>query len=336
MALSQVGEYIDEVSEVKPIVELVAGMLNDANPMIRYAVCHAIGQISDDMKPKFQEFFLDTLLPVLLNKLTVEDVPRVTSHLLAALTNFVEGAEKGVDKFTQQLVQISVTLLQNSISIVKENAMSVIAATAEAAKLAFVPYFNELMPLLFSVFNTHNGKQYRQLKGQTIEAITLIASAVKESVFQPYLEQTINVLLQIQEGHFEAQDPQKSYVLSGWQRLCLVCPQLLSPYLPRILPSLFSLVKIVFDLHGGQAKPNSADTEGKDEAFHSYDNEEAEIAIHMLAVFIEELKDKFYPYFDTCTQLVVPLCEFNTDENIRRASAKCLVSLIENVKATGQ
>lgn len=94
------GEYIDEVSEVKPIVELVAGMLNDANPMIRYAVCHAIGQISDDMKPKFQEFFLDTLLPVLLNKLTVEDVPRVTSHLLAALTNFVEGAEKGVDKFT--------------------------------------------------------------------------------------------------------------------------------------------------------------------------------------------------------------------------------------------
>lgn len=52
------------------------------------------------MKPKFQEFFLDTLLPVLLNKLTVEDVPRVTSHLLAALTNFVEGAEKGVDKFT--------------------------------------------------------------------------------------------------------------------------------------------------------------------------------------------------------------------------------------------
>lgn len=43
--------------------------------------------------------------------------------------------------------------------------MSVIAATAEAAKTAFVPYFNELMPLLFSVFNSHNGKPYRQLKG---------------------------------------------------------------------------------------------------------------------------------------------------------------------------
>jgi len=38
---------------VKPIIDLVSPLLSDANPMIRYAVCHAIGQIADDMKPKF-------------------------------------------------------------------------------------------------------------------------------------------------------------------------------------------------------------------------------------------------------------------------------------------
>jgi len=38
-----VGEYIEEINEVKPIVEKVMSMLNDSNPMIRYAVCHAIG-----------------------------------------------------------------------------------------------------------------------------------------------------------------------------------------------------------------------------------------------------------------------------------------------------
>ena len=43
MALSQVGEYIEEVSEVKPIIDMVSPMLGDTNPMIRYAVCHAIG-----------------------------------------------------------------------------------------------------------------------------------------------------------------------------------------------------------------------------------------------------------------------------------------------------
>jgi hypothetical protein len=56
----------------------------------------------------------------------------------------------------------------------------------------------------------------------------------------------------------------------------------------------------------------------------------------MLSVFIEELKEKFFPYFDTATQLIVPLCTFSTDESIRKASAKCMVSLIENVKTTGQ
>jgi len=43
MALSQVGEYIEEIDEIRPIVDKVMGMLNDGNPMIRYAVCHAIG-----------------------------------------------------------------------------------------------------------------------------------------------------------------------------------------------------------------------------------------------------------------------------------------------------
>jgi hypothetical protein len=54
------------------------------------------------------------------------------------------------------------------------------------------------------------------LKGQTVEAITLIAAAVKKEVFLPFLEQTIKVLITIQSGQFETTDPQKSYVLSGW------------------------------------------------------------------------------------------------------------------------
>jgi hypothetical protein len=96
MALSQVGEYIEEIAEIKPIVDVVMSMLNDVNPMIRYAVCHAIGQIADDMKPKFQEAYIATILPQFIQRLTIEDVPRVTSHILACLTNFVEGVPNGI------------------------------------------------------------------------------------------------------------------------------------------------------------------------------------------------------------------------------------------------
>ncbi len=53
MALSQVGEYIDDVSTVQPIMDTVLKFLTSPNPVIRYGVFHAIGQISDDMKPEF-------------------------------------------------------------------------------------------------------------------------------------------------------------------------------------------------------------------------------------------------------------------------------------------
>ena len=54
MALSQIGEYIEDVSHISSIIEMIGGYLGSDNPMLRYASCHAIGQISDDMQPKFQ------------------------------------------------------------------------------------------------------------------------------------------------------------------------------------------------------------------------------------------------------------------------------------------
>ena len=43
MALSPVGEYIDDLNEVAPIVNIVLSYHKDANPKIRYSICHCIG-----------------------------------------------------------------------------------------------------------------------------------------------------------------------------------------------------------------------------------------------------------------------------------------------------
>ena len=61
----------------------------------------------------------------------------------------MEGVETGISVYAKDLIQISVGFFSNTISLVKENAMSVIAATAEACKQEFVPYFGEIMPILF-------------------------------------------------------------------------------------------------------------------------------------------------------------------------------------------
>ena len=56
------------------------------------------------MKPKFQENYIHIIVPQFLTRLQVEEVPRVTSHILAALTNFVEGTESGIQTYLQNLV----------------------------------------------------------------------------------------------------------------------------------------------------------------------------------------------------------------------------------------
>lgn len=139
-----------------PIIQLIGQYFNNSNDKIRYAVCHSIGQIADDMKPDFQEKYHATILPHLI-QICNDPCPRVSSHGFAAITNFVESIEKELIKDQlENILKISFQALQNGISIAKENAVSTIAATAEAAKNYFIPYFSEAMPILFNVYETHS------------------------------------------------------------------------------------------------------------------------------------------------------------------------------------
>lgn len=91
MALSQIGEYIEDVEKISSVLQMITAFLKHENPMMRYASCHAIGQISDDMQPRFQEKYGNDIFPILVDLLQNDPVPRVVSHSAAALTNFLEG-----------------------------------------------------------------------------------------------------------------------------------------------------------------------------------------------------------------------------------------------------
>lgn len=69
--------------------------------------------------------------------------------------------------------------------------------------------------------------------------MTIIAGSVGATLFKPAVEKLVNIMIHMQESKFEQVDPQKSYILAGWQRLCLIYGQELGAYLDRILPSLF-------------------------------------------------------------------------------------------------
>ena len=77
--------------------------------------------------------------------------------------------------------------------------------------------------------------------------MTMIAAAVGPDSFRPAIDKLINIMIAMQSSQFEQTDPQKSYILAGWQRLCLEYGKELAVYLDRILPSLFALVQNVIN-----------------------------------------------------------------------------------------
>ena len=75
--------------------------------------------------------------------------------------------------------------------------MTAIASTAEAAKQKFHSYFDECIRILFNVFTTYTTKEYKQLRGQTIECITLIAHSIDKAVFLPYLQEITKIIVNL-------------------------------------------------------------------------------------------------------------------------------------------
>lgn len=91
MAFSQIGEYVDNVDLIAPMVGQVVLHLQHANPKVRYAAVHCVGQMADDMKSKFQTKFGAEVFPAMLQQLD-DPIPRVSAHVCSALSNYGENS----------------------------------------------------------------------------------------------------------------------------------------------------------------------------------------------------------------------------------------------------
>lgn len=74
----------------------IGKFIDNENPRVRYACCHALGQLSDDMSPDFQVKYLHDVMPMIGRRLG-DDVPRVVGHACAALTNILEPCDSPVE-----------------------------------------------------------------------------------------------------------------------------------------------------------------------------------------------------------------------------------------------
>jgi hypothetical protein len=90
-----------------------------------------------------------------------------------------------------------------------------------------------------------------------------------------------------------------------------------------------------------EIKPDTSDDKEKRMNINTDEIEEKDVAIQMLAVFIDELGVVFAPYVEHASKILLALIDYESNDSIRNSVAGALPGLIKCVKsadpsATGQ
>lgn len=223
MSLAAVGESLQEhMSSFVPqiVTSMIVPLAADPHPRVRYAVCHALGQLSTDFEEVMQEPpVLQSVLPVEIRLIDAKE-HRVAAHAAAAIVNFVDGSEApAIAPYLDEMVTKILALLQGRPIFVNEQALTTIACIAITAERDFARFYPTIMPLLLGLLRSPANKEHRMLKARGMECAGLLGMAVGKEVFGRDALELGELLAAIQTSITEDDDPQASYLpQSRWPR----------------------------------------------------------------------------------------------------------------------
>ncbi|CAL7948610.1 unnamed protein product [Xylocopa violacea] len=357
MAISAVGEGCHKQMEaiLPQIMDGVIQYLQDPHPRVRYAACNAVGQMSTDFAPIFEKKFHDKVIPGLLMVLDDNANPRVQAHAGAALVNFSEDCPKNIltpylDAIMAKLESILKAkfqeLVEKGTKLVLEQVVTTIASVADTCEEQFVTYYDRLMPCLKYIIQNANQEEHKMLRGKTIECVSLIGLAVGPEKFIADASEVMDMLLKTHsEGDLPDDDPQTSYLISAWARICKILGKQFEQYLPLVMGPVLRTAAMKPEV----ALLDNEDMEGIEDVDWEFISlgeqqnfgiktaglEDKASACEMLVCYARELKEGFADYAEEVVRLMVPMLKFYFHDGVRTAAAASLPYLLDCAKIKG-
>ena len=345
MALSQIGEYIDDPEEIAPIIQTIGEYIAHDNPRVRYACCHCIGQLSDDMAPDFQMLYLDKVMPMIAQRLE-DKVPRVKGHACASLTNLLESCklpETQIKPYISDLYNKLWELIKNESTFVKENSLSALSAlSVGATEQYFGEFYDNNMEQLLDIVERATQKEYKKLIGHAIECATISSKMVGKEKFLKWCERLVRDMIALQEHIIQnpdtdGDDPQLGFLLSGWQRLSVLMEEDFLPYINQMMPTLIQLCKEIIKTGKKYENDDEAEEEGDDEKitqFNSYEDDNCFVAINMIKLFLKKCKTALSAWVKQIYEVIVPLMNYLPNDSVRTTASRCLPYIILAMRGT--
>jgi hypothetical protein len=152
----------------------------------------------------------------------------------------------------------------------------------------------------------------------------------------------MKLLLETQTGadELEADDPQVSYLISAWARMCKIIGPEFVNYLSVVMPPVLKAAKIKPEVALLDVDDPSQKDMGDDEGWEFVNLgeqqkfgikttglEEKSTACQMLVHYARELKEGFADYVEEVTQIMVPMLKFYFHDTVRVTAAESLPRL---------
>lgn len=361
MAISSVGEGCHKQMEqiLDSVTEGVLRYASDAHPRVRYAACNALGQMSTDFAPVFQNKFHDRVIPALLMLLDDVANPQIQAHAGAALVNFSEDCPKHIllsylapimTKLQEILNSKFKELLAQGTKLVLEQVVTTIASVADTSEEQFTRYYDELMPALKYIITNATPPEYRLLRGKTIECVSLIALAVGTDKFLPDSDAIMRLLLSTHPADGPPppeDDPQTSYLITAWARICKVLGKHFMQYLPQVIGPVMRAAALKPELalvDNDDMEEVESDGDWQFVSLGEQQNfgiktaglEDKAAACEMLVCYARELKEGFAEYSGEVVKTMVPLLKFYFHDGVRTAASNSMPCLLECAQLKGE
>lgn len=361
MAFSCAGEGCrDQLMRVLDrIVNGILVFLSDPHPRVRHAACNAIGQMATDFTPEFEQKFHSQVIPALCRLLVDFSNIRVQAHSACAMINFFEECPQEIlatylDPITEHIELALSSYMTEGIPkdetklFVVENIIVALSSVADSSAESFIKYYEKFMPCLKFVIKASTGNdELRTLRGKAIECVSLIGMAVGKEKFCADASDVMQLLLATQTGELKLadDDPQLSYMMAAWARICRILGSDFQTYLPFVMEPVLraAALKVEIALLNDEDKAaieNSSDWESvsvQDQAvgIRTAGLEDKATACSMLVCYARELKHGFVDYVERTAEVLVPLLKFPFHDDVRCAASEAMPYLLESAKPKG-
>ncbi|KAI6241840.1 Importin-5 [Aphelenchoides fujianensis] len=357
MGLSTMGEGCKR--QMEPLIsqilnEMVLPFITDKHPRVRYAVCNCIGQMCTDFAPTAQKKCHEKIVPALINAAGDLNCPRVAAHAGAAMVNFSSDCPKQLiavylpdlmAKLEWILDQTFNQMLNFGKKLVLEQVITTIASIADAAENHFAEFYQRLATPLKYILANANSKELKELRGKTMECLSLIGVAVGRERFRDDANEIMQTLLRAGIKFDEEDDPEVSYMIASWARVCKILGPEFAPYMPHVMPAVMKAA----EFQPGINIVDEEDVGNYDDASWSFISmgdqrsigiktdglEDKLTACEMLVAFARELGPAFAPYVESVLPFMITQLKYLFHDGVRSAAADCLPYLVLCVREQG-